>query len=122
MLSVNRVILVGNAGNDAKLGKAGESDVANFSLATHYRYKKGEEWTTRTTWHQVAVFGARAKAAAKHIKKGKLVAIEGRNDNQEISGANDQKYRTTRVVADDFDVDPERNAEAADAGPGLEPG
>lgn len=116
MVSINRVVLVGNAGDDAKFGKAGESDVANFSLATHYRYKRGDEWTTRTTWHQVAIFGPRARAAARHIKKGKLVAIEGRNDNQEISGADDKKYRTTRVVADDFDVEPERAAEAAAAG------
>ena len=70
---VNKVILIGNLGNDPDVrytasGKA----VANVSLATaeSWRDKESGENQERTEWHRVVFFGRLAEIVSEYLKKG----------------------------------------------------
>jgi single-strand DNA-binding protein len=69
--SVNKVILLGNLGNDAQV-KALEvgSTLANFSLATteHYKDKRGE-WQDKTEWHNLVAYGRTAEIIRDYTEK-----------------------------------------------------
>lgn len=74
---LNRVILIGFTGKEAKYSKLpGGRGVARISLATTKRYKEGEQWKDKTQWHDCVVYGAPANFAA-NIAKGAHLAIEG---------------------------------------------
>ena len=68
MGSVNKVILVGNLGQDAetKFTPSGAS-VTNFSLATTRRWKDqgSGEWKEQTQWHRIKYW--RAENVANYL-------------------------------------------------------
>jgi len=78
--SVNRVILVGNAGSDPDLRQTSTGkSVAHLSLATN------ENWTNalgeakgRTQWHRLTFWNGAAGVIAKHVRKGDRLYVEGR--------------------------------------------
>lgn len=76
----NRVQLIGNLGQDPEL-KTLESGkkVAHFTLATNEDYKNSDgQKVAETTWHNIVAWNGQAELAAKHLKKGGQIAIEGR--------------------------------------------
>ncbi len=74
---MNHVTLEGNAGVDAEIATFDSgTKKANFTLATSFSYKHGEDWKTKTTWHIIEAWAHLADKATK-IKKGDNVLIEG---------------------------------------------
>ena len=59
MASVNKIILLGNLGNDPEIRYTpGGTAVANFSLATHEQWtNKDGEKGERTEWHKIVAWG-----------------------------------------------------------------
>ena len=79
-MSVNKVILVGNLGQDPEIRVMPDgSKVANFSVATSERWKdRNGEVKTITEWHRVVVFNPKlASIIENYLKKGKKVFVEG---------------------------------------------
>ena len=77
---INKVILVGNLGQDPEMRTTGSGmAVCNLNIATTTR-KKGQDgtWTDSTEWHRVVVFGRTAENAGQYLRKGRQVYIEGR--------------------------------------------
>lgn len=80
MASVNRVILVGNLGQDPEMrtttnGRA----MVNFSMATSRRFtRKDGQAVNETEWHKVVGFGRQAEICGDFLCKGKQVYVEGR--------------------------------------------
>ena len=77
---VNKVILVGNLGNDPEtrfLPSGGA--VTNLSLATSETWKDKQTGQSqeRTEWHRVVFFNRLAEIAGEYLKKGSKVYIEG---------------------------------------------
>jgi single-strand DNA-binding protein len=95
--SVNIVILLGNVGKDPEIRQTPNGSlVANFSLATSYRYKdSGGTWKDKTTWHSCAAFAKTAEIVRDYVKKGSKVYVEGRLDQDtwqdKKSGENRQR-------------------------------
>ena len=79
-MSVNKVILVGNVGNDPEVKYLdGGTAVAKFSLATTENYKnKAGERVSQTEWHNIVAWRHLAELTEKYIIKGKQLFIEGR--------------------------------------------
>ena len=78
---VNKVILVGNLGNDPETKYMPSGDaVTNLSVATSesWKDKQSGEQKDRTEWHRVAMFGRLAEIAAEYLRKGSQVYIEGK--------------------------------------------
>ena len=97
---MNRVQLEGFTGADAELKYLPSGQpVANLSVATSERYKdsKGAD-QEKTEWHRVVVFGKAAERAGK-IRKGQLVALEGKLQTRSWEGKDGKKQYITEVVA-----------------------
>lgn len=76
---MNKVTLFGNLGSDPELRVTqGGQAVLKLSVATNETFldSKGTQ-QTRTEWHRVTVWGRRAEALAKLLRKGEKVLIEG---------------------------------------------
>lgn len=96
MASVNKQILIGNLGKDPELRQtASGKAVCNFSVATTEK-RGGEE---ETTWHNVVAWEKNAENAAKYLKKGSSVYVEGRTTKRKYE-KDGQQRESVEVVAD----------------------
>jgi len=78
--SVNKVILVGNLGQEPEIKTTPQGkQVATISIATSDAYKdKAGEWQSTTEWHRITLWDYMAETAQKHLKKGSKVYVEGK--------------------------------------------
>ena len=97
-MSVNKVILLGNVGNDPEIASFGERKMVKFSLATSERYtdKSGEK-QEKTEWHRVTFWGKPAEILHQYLKKGSKLYIEGRIETSKVGEGDDAKYYTNIV-------------------------
>lgn len=104
MGGVNKVILVGNLGKDPEL-KYFENNIAKatFTLATTevYRDKNGGK-SEHTEWHHIVLWRTAAENAAKFLKKGMQVYLEGKLQTRQWNDKEGQKRNITEIVADSF--------------------
>jgi len=100
--SVNKVILVGNVGQDPDIRyTAGGKAVARLSLATNERYRnRSGEWEERTEWHSVVAWQRLAEIIGEYVGKGSRVYIEGRlqTSSWEDRQSGETKSRTEIVA------------------------
>src|SRR5690625_3507525 len=77
--SINKVILVGNAGRDPDvITTASGSKVAHVSLATSRRIPREDGFEERTEWHRITLWDRLAEIAEDYVRKGDRLYIEGR--------------------------------------------
>lgn len=98
---VNKVILVGNLGQDPELRYMPNGGaVENLTLATSesWRDKHDGEIREQTEWHRVVVFGKLAEIASEYLRKGAQVYIEGQLRTRKWTDQSGQDKYTTEVV------------------------
>ena len=80
MASLNKIILIGNVGNDPEMRfTADGKPVTGFSLATNQSYiNKDGERVDKTTWFKITCWNKLAENVNQFMTKGKQVYIEGR--------------------------------------------
>lgn len=82
MSSINKVILVGNVGNDPEVRYLDRGvAIANFNLATTekgYIMQNGTQVPDRTEWHPIVLFRNLAEWAEKYVRKGMKLYVEGK--------------------------------------------
>ncbi len=97
---LNKAQLIGRVGSDPEVKTVGESQVANFSLATSRKYKdKAGEQKEVTEWHRIVIWGKLCEAVQKYVKKGMMLYIEGEIRTREYEAEN-VKHRITEIFAD----------------------
>ncbi|MDX1303782.1 single-stranded DNA-binding protein [Photobacterium sp.] len=102
---VNKVILVGNLGNDPEIRYMPSGGaVANITIATSesWRDKATGEQREKTEWHRVALFGKLAEVAGEYLRKGSQVYIEGQLQTRKWQDQSGQDRFTTEVVVQGF--------------------
>ena len=105
-MSVNKVILVGNVGNDPEVKYLdGGTAVAKFSLATTENYKnKAGERVSQTEWHNVVAWRHLAELTEKYIAKGKQLFIEGKITTRSWEDKDGNKRYTTEIIANSIQM------------------
>jgi len=105
---INKVILVGNLGNDPEVRyMPSGSAVANITVATtrSWKDKQTGQQQEETEWHRVSFFGRLAEVVGEYLKKGSQVYIEGRLRTRKwqdkTTGAD--RY-TTEIVANEMQM------------------
>jgi single-strand DNA-binding protein len=102
--SVNKVILVGNVGQNPEVKYTpGGTPVAKFSLATNERFKdRSDEWQERTEWHNIIAWQRLAEIAGEYVQKGSKLYIEGKlqTSSWEDRQSGGKRYRTEIVARD----------------------
>jgi len=103
---VNKVILVGNLGNDPETKyTAGGMAVCTLSLATSsVRKDKDGQQVERTEWHRVKLFGKLGEIAGEYLKKGRQVYIEGSIRYDKFTGQDGVEKYFTDIVADEMQM------------------
>ena len=77
--SVNRVILVGNAGADPDVRETpAGSTVAHLSLATNRIFQHNGQEQRKTEWHRLTFWAGAAQTVEKWVRKGTRMYVEGR--------------------------------------------
>ena len=110
---MNKVIISGRLGADPDMRGA----VLKLRVATNERRKDKEgNWGDHTEWHSVVVFGKRAEALSRLLRKGSQVLIEGklRTSSWEKDG---EKRHKTEIAADDLELLDGREAGGASRAP-----
>ncbi|MCB0717021.1 MAG: single-stranded DNA-binding protein [Bacteroidetes bacterium] len=76
---INKVILIGNLGQDPELRYTGSGTaVCNLRLATNESYKDSSgQLVEKTEWHSVVAWARLAEICGEYLKKGSQVYIEG---------------------------------------------
>ena len=77
---VNKVILVGNLGNDPETKYTqGGLAITTLSVATtNVRKDKDGQQIEKTEWHRVKLFGKLGEIAGEYLRKGSQCYLEGR--------------------------------------------
>jgi single-strand DNA-binding protein len=100
--SVNKVILVGNVGQDPKINVTRNGKkMARFSVATSKRWRdESGERMESTTWHNVVVFNDNMAAEVERtIGKGSRVYVEGELNNRKWNDDGVEKWMTEIIVS-----------------------
>jgi len=98
---VNKVILVGNLGQDPELRYTGTGTaVCNLRLATNESYKDASgEWVERTEWHSVVAWARLAEICNEYLKKGSQVYFEGSLQTRQWDDKDGNTKYTTEIKA-----------------------
>ena len=101
---INKVILIGNLGSDPQIRYTPVGNaVANIRLATTNIWKdRNDILQEKTEWHQIVLFNRRAEIAAKYLKKGSKIYIEGSLHSRKWQDSEGLDRYTTEVLANDL--------------------
>ena len=109
---VNKVILVGNVGNDPEVRYMPNGNaVANVSVATSetWKDKNTGDQQEKTEWHRVVFFNRLAEIVEQYVKKGTKLYIEGRLQTRSWEQDGSKRY-TTEIVANEMQMLDSRGA------------
>lgn len=104
--SINKVILVGNIGQDPQVRTMGSGQkVVSFSLATSDRWRDratGEQ-KEQTEWHRIVIFNPNlVEVAERMLQKGTKLYIEGSLRTRKWQNQSGADVYTTEVVLNPF--------------------
>lgn len=122
MAGFNKVILVGNLGQDPEMRYTPSGvAVCKFSLATSRKYTtKDGNVVENTDWHRIVIWRKLAEICGQYLIKGKQVLIEGRIEygSYEKDGV---KHYTTEIVAENMQMLGTKGDGGNRPSPGYEP-
>lgn len=105
-MSVNKVILVGNVGQDPEIKvMQNGGEVANFSLATteNWKDKITGEKKERTDWHRIVVFSSGLVNIIKnYVRKGTKLYVEGQLQSRKWTDKDNIERFVTEIVLNNF--------------------
>ena len=98
---LNKAMLLGNLGADPELRvTSGGQSVLNFNLACTETYlDRNRVRQEKTEWIRVVIWGKRAEALSKFLRKGAKVFVEGSVQTTSWEGQDGRKNYRTQVVA-----------------------
>lgn len=104
---VNKVILVGNVGQDpeVKYMPSGGA-VTNISVATSetWKDKNTGQSQERTEWHRVVFFNRLGEIAGEYLRKGSKVYVEGSLRTRKWQAQDGTDRYTTEIVASEMQM------------------
>jgi single-strand DNA-binding protein len=103
--SVNKVILVGNLGQDPTSRNIGDSKLVTFSVATTdaWNDRQSGERKEQTIWHNIAIWHeAAGEVAMLYLKKGSKAYIEGRLETNKYTDKDGVERQQAQVAIRPF--------------------
>ncbi len=99
--AVNKVILIGNLGQDPELRYTGNGTaVCNLRIATNESYKDQEgQLVEKTEWHSVVAWSRLAEICGEYLKKGSRVYFEGSLQTRSWEDRDGNTRYTTEIKA-----------------------
>ena len=113
MAGINKVIIVGNLGNDPEMRTMPNGEaVANISVATSEAWNDKNTGKRRelTEWHRIVFYRRQAEVCGQYLRKGSKVYIEGRLRTRKWQDQNGQDRYTTEIQGDVLQMLDSRNS------------
>lgn len=105
-MSINKVILIGNLGQEPEIRQTQEGkEIATLSLATSESWKDKHtgEKKEQTEWHRIVVFSQGLVGIVKnYMKKGDKIFVEGQVKTRKWVDSNNIERYTTEIVLQGF--------------------
>lgn len=104
---INKVIIVGNLGNDPETRYASNgSAMCNISVATSetWKDKATGEQKEKSEWHRITFFGKLAEIAGQYLRKGSKVFVEGKLQTRKWQDQNGQDRYSTDILANEMQM------------------
>jgi len=115
---INKVILVGNLGQDPEVKyTAGGDAVTTLSLATSDSWKDKDtgQDQEKTEWHRVVLWRRLAEIAGEYLNKGSKIYVEGQLRTRKWEQEGQTRY-TTEIIARELQfLDSKNTSEPAQA-------
>lgn len=112
---VNKVILVGNVGQDPEMKYMPNGNaVTNISVATSETWKDKQtgQPQERTEWHRVVFFNRLGEIAGEYLRKGSKVYVEGSLRTRKWQDQSGQDRYSTEIVGNEMQMLDSRGGEA----------
>lgn len=107
MSNINRVTLTGNLTSDPELRSLPSGmSVCNLRVANNQRAKVDGEWVEQAHYFDVTVWGAQGENAAKFLKRGSKIAVDGRLTWREYTDKDQNKRQAVGITADAVEFPP----------------
>jgi single-strand DNA-binding protein len=107
-MNLNKVFLIGRLTQDPQTRTLPSGQiVCNFGLATDrfWTDKEGKK-QQETEFHNLVLFGKLAETAAKFLKRGSLIFIEGRLRTRSWEDKEGQRRQRTEVIVERLQMGP----------------
>ncbi|OBX83834.1 single-stranded DNA-binding protein [Faucicola atlantae] len=107
MRGVNKVIIVGNLGNDPDVKRFDNGGmITNISVATSEKWNDRQTGEPReaTEWHRIVFNNKLAEIAAQYLRKGSQVYVEGSLRTRKYQDQNGQDRYITEIRADQMQM------------------
>jgi len=103
---VNKVILVGNLGQDPEVRYMPNGNaVANLSIATSESWKDQQgQMQERTEWHRLTMYRRLAEVAGEYLRKGSQIYVEGKLQTRKWQDQQGQDKYTTEIIVDQMQM------------------
>lgn len=112
-MALNKVMLIGNVGNDPEIryldsnpqGPQGNAKVASFRLATTERYRdRNGETRENTEWHNIVAWRNNADVIEKFVHKGTQLYVEGKLRTRKWTDRDGKDRYTTEIQVDNLQL------------------
>lgn len=107
MRGVNKVIIVGNLGNDPEVKQfQNGGSVTRIAVATSEQWndKQTGERREATEWHRISLFNKLGEIAAQYLRKGSQVYIEGSLHTSKYTDQNGIERYSTEIRANQMQM------------------
>ena len=132
-MALNKVMLIGNVGNDPEIryldsnpqGPQGNAKVASFRLATTERYRdRNGETRENTEWHNIVAWRSNADVIEKFVHRGSQIYVEGKLRTRKWTDRDGKDRYTTEIQVDNLQLlgkrpDREGDGQGGYSGPGY---
>lgn len=106
-MSINRVFLLGNVGNDPEIRESNGGKFATFRLATTdraYTTKAGVQVPERTEWHSIIASGNIVTTIERYVRKGTKLYIEGKLRTRKYTARDNTERTVTEIYLDQMEL------------------
>lgn len=103
MSSLNKVMLIGNVGQDIKLdGDANKYTVLSIATSENWKDKNTGAKMEKTEWHRIVFFGKSAETICTYVKKGSKLYIEGKLTTRKYKDKEGVEKYMTEIIGNEF--------------------
>ena len=117
--SLNKVMLIGNLGDDIKLHHFENGGcIGRFPLATNESYtnKVSGEKVSSTEWHNIVVKNKAAEICGKYLKKGDKIYAEGKIKTRKWESEDGTQRYSTEIHVTEFNfLNPKNDEQQSDS-------
>jgi single-strand DNA-binding protein len=104
-MSMSRTILFGRVGKAPELKAPSSGEICAVSVVTTDVWKdKNGKRQEHTEWHRVVFEDELARAAARILRKGSQVYVEGRIQTRKWKDKDEVERRTTEIIAEKYEA------------------